>query len=302
MKAVILHKYGGPGELKLEEVPDPIPGGGEVLVRVAAASINPVDWKMRSGEAKERFPVEFPGILGRDLSGTIRALGPGVEGLAVGDKVFALAMKTYAELCTVKASDVAKVPQGLDLVEAAALPLATLTGEQLIRLGTGIQSGQTVLITGAAGAVGRCAVWTAKDAGARVIAGVRTKQLEDAGQIGADEVLALDDEAAMARLGAVDAVADTVGGETAQTLLGKVKQGGVFASVLGPPRNAALHPTVRVVPVLAKPDPERMLKLAQAVAAKTLVIPIDRMIPLEDAGEGQAAAEKGGIGKVLLLA
>jgi NADPH:quinone reductase-like Zn-dependent oxidoreductase len=302
MKAVILHKYGGPGELKLEEVPDPIPGGGEVLVRVAAASINPVDWKMRSGEAKERFPVEFPGILGRDLSGTIRALGPGVEGLAVGDKVFALAMKTYAELCTVKASDVAKVPQGLDLVEAAALPLATLTGEQLIRLGTGIQSGQTVLITGAAGAVGRCAVWTAKDAGARVIAGVRTKQLEDAGQIGADEVLALDDEAAMARLGAVDAVADTVGGETAQTLLGKVKQGGVFASVLGPPRNAALHPTVRVVPVMAKPDPERMLKLAQAVVAKTLLIPIDRMIPLEDAGEGQAAAEKGGIGKVLLLA
>jgi NADPH:quinone reductase-like Zn-dependent oxidoreductase len=115
-------------------------------------------------------------------------------------------------------------------------------------------------------------------------------------------VLALDDEAAMARLGAVDAVADTVGGETAQTLLGKVKQGGVFASVLGPPRNAALHPTVRVVPVMAKPDPERMLKLAQAVVAKTLLIPIDRMIPLEDAGEGQAAAEKGGIGKVLLLA
>ena len=302
MKAVILHKYGGPDELKLEEWQDPVPGEGEVLVRVAAASINPVDWKMRSGAARERFPVEFPAILGRDVSGTVRAVGPGVDGFAPGDKVFALAWHTYAELCVVKAAELAKIPERLDLVEASALPLVTLTGEQLIRLAAKVEAGQTVLITGAAGAVGRSAVWTAKDAGARVIAGVRKKQLEDAATLGAHEVIALDDKDAMAKLGFIDAVADTVGGETAEMLLTKVKQGGVFASVLGPPKNASLHPTVRIAPIMAKPDPERMLKLAQEVVAKRLTIPIDRMIALEDAGAGQAAAEKGGIGKVLLLA
>jgi NADPH:quinone reductase-like Zn-dependent oxidoreductase len=302
MKAVVLHQYGGPNELKLEDWQDPTPGEGEVLVRVAAASINPIDWKVRSGAAQRLFPVEFPTILGRDMSGTVRAAGPGVTSFAPGDKVFALAWHTYAELCVVKAAELARVPDGLDLVKAAALPLVFLTGEQLIRLGTSIQAGQTVLITGAVGGVGRSAVWTAKDAGAKVIAGVRARQLEEAAKIGADQVIALDDKAAMAKLGLVDAVADTVGGATANQLLAHVKPGGVFASVLGPPSEAAMHPTVRVVPVQAKPDPERVVKLAKAVVARTLTIPIDRMLPLADTGEGQAAAEKGGIGKVLLLA
>jgi NADPH:quinone reductase-like Zn-dependent oxidoreductase len=159
-----------------------------------------------------------------------------------------------------------------------------------------------VLITGALGGVGRSAIWTAKEAGAKVIAGVRKKQLEEAKTLGADEIVALDDEDGMAKLGFVDAVADAVGGETATRLLSHVKQGGVFASVLGPPENAGLHPTIRIAPVMARPDPERMVKLAEAVVARKLTIPIDRMIALEDAGEGQAAAEKGGIGKVLLLA
>ena len=302
MKAVVIHKYGSPGELKFEEMPDPIAGPGEVLVRVAAASINPVDWKMRSGEAKERFPVEFPGILGRDVSGTVRWVGEGVTGFEPGDKVFALAKETYAELCVVKASDLARIPEGLDMIHASALPLITLTGEQLITVGTGVESGQTVLVAGASGGVGRSAVYTAKVAGAKVIAGVRRKQLEEAKTLGADEVLALDDEDAMAKLGFIDAVADTVGGETGTKLLGKVKQGGVFASVLGPPQGAALHPTVQIKPVMAKPDPAALVKLAEAVIAKKLTIPVDRMIALEDASEGQAAAEKGGIGKVILLA
>ena len=302
MKAVVLHEYGGPEKLKLEEVEDPKPAEGEILVHVAAASINPVDWKMRSGEAAARFPVEFPGILGRDVSGVIRELGPGVTGFTVGDKVFALSNKTYAQLCVVKVSEVAKVPEGIDLVHAAALPLVTLTGDQLIRVGTGIQAGQTVLVTGALGGVGRSAVRVAKDAGAKVIAGVRKKQLEEAEALGADRVLALDDEEAMAELGLIDAVADTVGGKTAEMLLSKVVPGGIFASVLGPPGNAELHPKVKVASVRCVPDPERMVKLAEDYRDKRLAIPIDRMIPLEDAGEGQAAAEKGGIGKVLLLA
>lgn len=302
VKAIVLHEYGGPGKLKYEDAPDPMPGEGELLVRLAATSVNPVDYKMRSGAAKAHFPVTFPGILGRDIAGIVRALGPGVSGFAVGEKVMALGHASYAELVVVKAQDAALVPDGLDLVEAAALPLVTLTGEQLVTRGTGIKSGQTVLVTGAVGGVGRSAVWTAKKAGATVIAGVRKKQLEEAGGIGADEVIALDDTSAMEKLGFVDAVADTVGGATAEALLGKVKQGGIFASVLGPPANTKMHPTVQVTPLMVVPDAKMLRELAEDVAAKRLRIPIDRMIPLKDAGEGQAAAEKGGIGKVLLLA
>ena len=302
MKAIVLHEYGGPDKLKYEDCKDPIPGEGEVLVRVAAAGINPVDWKMRSGEAKERFPVEFPGILGRDLSGTVRALGPGVTGFEPGDQVFAFTNHTYAELCVVKVGELAKVPEGLDLVKAAALPLVTVTGEQLVRLGTGIQPGQTILVAGAVGGVGRTAVRTAQGVGAKVIAGVRKKQLEEAKSLHADQVLALDDEDAMKELGMIHAVADAVGGPTAEKLLVKVVAGGVFASVLGPPKNAAMHPTVRIQPVVAAPDPERMIKSAHDVLQGKLDIPIDRMIALADAAAGQAAAEKGGRGKILLLA
>lgn len=302
MKAVVLHEYGSPGKLKWQDHDDPTPQAGEVLVRVAAASINPVDFKMRSGAAKDLFPVDFPAILGRDFSGIVRAVGPDVTNFAPGDKVFGLASSTYAELCVVKTIDLAKVPEGLELPEAAALPLISLTGEQLIRLGTNIQKGQTVLVTGAVGGVGRVAVITARDRGAKVIAGVRKKQLEQAATLGADAVLALDDEKAMSALGVIDAVADTVGGPTGEMLLAKVRPGGVFASVVGPPSNAALHPTVKIVVIMAKPDPEHMVKLAQDVIAGRLIIPIDRMLPMEDAAKGHAAAEAGGIGKILLLA
>jgi NADPH:quinone reductase-like Zn-dependent oxidoreductase len=187
-------------------------------------------------------------------------------------------------------------------VEAAALPLVTLTGEQLITRGTKIQSGQTVLVLGAVGNVGRSAVWTAKKAGAVVIAGVKKSQLKTAAELGADQVLALDDAKAMDKLGFVDAVADTVGGEAAENLLGKVKQGGAFASVLGAPANAQMHPTIRIEAVRATPDGPMLKTLAEDVVAGRLMIPIDRMLPLAEAGEAQAAAEKGGIGKVLLLA
>lgn len=302
MKAVVLHEYGGPSKLKYEDVADPVAGNGEVLVRLAATSINPVDYKLRSGSYKDFMPLTFPAILGHDVSGLVRSVGPGVTGFTPGDKVMALASSTYAELAVVKAAELAHIPDGLDLVEAAALPLVTLTGTQLITRGTGIRAGQTVLVAGALGGVGRSAVHAAKQAGATVIAGVRKRQLEEAESLGADQVVALDDTAAMEKLGFLDAVADTVGGATAETLLSRVKPGGVFASVLGMPANAKLNPTVRIVPVQVAGDAAMLRALAEEVAAKRLAIPIDRMIPLEDAGEGQAAAEKGGIGKVLLLA
>jgi NADPH:quinone reductase-like Zn-dependent oxidoreductase len=302
MRAVVLHEYGGPDKLKYEVVPDPVAGRGEVLVRVAATSVNPIDYKMRSGEAKQHFPLELPAIIGRDLSGTVREVGDHVSGFKPGDKVMAFATKTYAELVVVKAADLTLVPDKLDLVHAAALPLVTLTGEQLITRGTKIQHGQTVLVSGAVGSVGRSAVWAAKKAGAVVIAGVRKTQLKQAEALKADQVLALDDKAAMDKLGFIDAVADTVGGETANLLLAKVKQGGVFASVLGPPSEAKMHPTIKVEPVQAVPDAKTLRTLSEDLVAGQFAIPIDRMMPLAEAGEAQAAAAKGSIGKILLLA
>jgi NADPH:quinone reductase-like Zn-dependent oxidoreductase len=302
MKAVVLHEYGGPDKLKYEDVPDPVAGEGQVLVRVAAASVNPIDFKLRSGAMKAFYPLQLPAILGRDFSGIVREVGKGATGFKPGDKVMGIVAGAYAELVVIAAKDLALVPENLDLVKAAALPLVTLTGEQLIARGTKIQAGQTVLIAGALGGVGRSAVWTAKKAGAKAIAGVKKSQVKEAAALGADQVLALDDAAAMEKLGFVDAVADTVGGQVGQMLLAKVKQGGVYASVVGPPANAAMHPTVKIEAVVSNTDGATVRSMAEDVAAGKLVIPIDRMVPLAEAAQAQAAAEKGGIGKILLLA
>ena len=302
MKASVLHEYGGPDKLRYEDVADPKAGEGAVLVRVAAASVNPVDYKMRSGEARDRFPVEFPGILGRDLAGVVRELGPGAMGFAPGDAVMALTHATYAEMAVVKATELAKVPEGLELTTAAALPLVVATGDQLIRKACGLKAGETVLVAGALGSVGRVAVYAAKELGATVIAGVRTKQVEQATEeLGAAEVVALDDEASMRGVGLLDAVADAVGGKTATTLLSKVKQGGVFGTLLGPPAGADMHPTVRVAAMMAVPDPATLVRYAEAVRDGKLVIPVDRLLPLSEAGEAQAEAEKGAKGKVVLV-
>jgi NADPH:quinone reductase-like Zn-dependent oxidoreductase len=301
MKAIVVHQYGGPEVLKFEEYPDPVPGSGEVLVRVAAASVNPIDYKRRAGLTKDFYPLQFPGLIGVDVSGTVVKLGPGVEGFSVGDRVFAMADNTYAELCVVKASVLAKVPKGLDLIEAAALPLVTVTGNQLLSA-TGIKAGQTVLVLGAAGNVGRSAVFTAKQRGGVVIAGVLKRQIDEAKTVGADQVVATDDDNAIANLPALDAVADAVGGRTAEKLIAKVKPGGVFAAVNGAPQNAAEYPSVKVVSVFSKFDRETLEFMAEAVRDGKLVIPIGERLPLSEAAKAQADAEKGGIGKILLVA
>jgi NADPH:quinone reductase-like Zn-dependent oxidoreductase len=301
MKAIVVHQYGGPEVLKFEEYPDPVPGSGEVLVRVAAASVNPIDYKRRAGLTKDFYPLQFPGLIGVDVSGTVVKLGPGVEGFSVGDRVFAMADNTYAELCVVKASVLAKVPKGLDLIEAAALPLVTVTGNQLLSA-TGIKAGQTVLVLGAAGNVGRSAVFTAKQRGGVVIAGVLKRQIDEAKTVGADQVVATDDDNAIANLPPLDAVADAVGGRTAEKLIAKVKPGGVYASVVGAPQNAAQYPSVKVVHVFSKFDRQTLEFMAAAVRDGKLIIPISEKLPLSEAAEAQAAAEKGGIGKILLMA
>jgi NADPH:quinone reductase-like Zn-dependent oxidoreductase len=301
MKAVVVHQYGGPEVLKFEEYPDPVPGPGEVLVRVAATSVNPIDYKRRAGLTKDFYPMQFPGLIGVDIAGTVFKLGPGVEGFSVGDEVFAMADNTYAELCVVKAAALAKIPKGLDLIQAAALPLVTVTGNQLLSA-TGIKAGQTVLVVGAAGNVGRSAVFTAKERGATVLAGVLKRQIEEAKTVGADQVVATDDDAAIANLPPLDAVADTVGGRTAEKLIGKVRAGGVYASVVEAPPNSAKCPSVKVVHVFSKFDRKTLEFMAEAVRDGKLVIPISQRLPLSEAAEAQAAAEKGGAGKILLVA
>ena len=300
MKAIVVHEYGGPEVLKFEECPDPVPGRGEVLVRVAAASVNPIDYKRRAGLTKDFYPIHFPGLIGVDMSGTVVSVGPGVEAFGAGNRVFAMADNTYAELCVVKADALADIPEGLDLIPAAALPLVTVTGNQLLAA-TAIEAGQTVLVLGAVGNVGRSAVFTAKNRGAIVIAGVLKRQTEEAKTVGADQVVATDDESAIASLPPLDAVADTVGGRTAAKLIAKVKAGGVFASVAGTPQNAAEYPSVKAVFVFSHFDRDTLQFMAEAVRDGKLVIPISEELPLSEAAEAQAAAEKGGIGKILLV-
>jgi NADPH:quinone reductase-like Zn-dependent oxidoreductase len=301
MKAVVVHKYGGPEVLKFEDYPDPVPGAGEVLVRVAAASVNPLDYKRRAGLTDDYYPIHFPGLIGVDMAGTVVKMGPEVEGFSVGDQVFSMADNTYAELCVVSAAILVKVPKGLDLIQAAALPLVTITGNQLLSA-TGIKAGQTVLVAGAVGNVGRSAVFTAKERGATVIAGVLKRQVGEARTAGADQVVATDDDTAIANLPPLDAVADTVDGRTAEKLIAKVKPGGVFATVLRAPQNAAKCPDVKVAPVFSKFDRKTLEFMAEAVRDGKLVIPISETLPLRQAAEAQAAAEKGVAGKILLVA
>jgi len=301
MKAVVVHKYGGPEVLKFEDYPDPVPGAGEVLVRVAAASVNPLDYKRRAGLTDDYYPIHFPGLIGVDVAGTVVKIGPEVEGFSVGDQVFSMADNSYAELCVVRAAILVKVPKGLDLIQAAALPLVTITGNQLLSA-TGIKADQTVLVAGAVGNVGRSAVFTAKERGATVIAGVLKRQVDEARTAGADQAVATDDDTAIANLPPLDAVADTVDGRTAEKLIAKVKPGGVFATVLRAPQNAAKYPAVKVVPVFSKFDRKTLEFMAEAVRDGKLVIPISETLPLRQAAEAQAAAEKGVAGKILLVA
>ena len=171
MKAVLMHGYGGPEVLRYEDQSDLTPKAGEVLVRVAASSVNPFDYKLRAGAMKDRIPLNFPAVLGLDLSGTVEAIGKGVSAFAPGNKVFAHASQTYAELCVVKEAELARLPAGMDMELAAAIPTVTTTGAQLAALAVGDQAeGKLVLVAGAIGMVGRSAVYVAKKKGASVIA------------------------------------------------------------------------------------------------------------------------------------
>src|SRR5580704_4671188 len=216
MKAAVLVGFGGVDQLELREVPEPKTGPGQVQVRVVATSINPIDWKLREGMKRAGLPLELPAILGRDASGEVVEVGSGVTRFRPGARVTGLVMGAYAERVVAKDEAWAEVPEGLDLVDAAALPLVTLTGSQLVEESLAPRPSETILVTGALGSVGRTAVFAAKGRGVRVWAGVRRAQKEAAQALGVDGVVALDDEIDCGRLPTLDAISVTDGTATTE--------------------------------------------------------------------------------------
>jgi NADPH:quinone reductase-like Zn-dependent oxidoreductase len=246
------------------------------------------------------MPLQLPDVLGRDLAGEVTELGDGVTRFKKGDRVMGLTKKTYAEFCVAKVEELALIPDGMDYEQAAAVPLVTLTGTQLIEKAIGIRSGQTVLVTGALGGVGRTAVFVAKTHGAKVLAGVRESQKKEAAELGADGIVALVNDQEISKLHDLDAIADTVGGETIAKLFGALRKGGTIGSVLGPVKGAE-EADIQVKPMSALPDAARLSQLAADVAKGAFTIPISKRFPLREAAEAQKLAEKGGAGGKILL-
>jgi NADPH:quinone reductase-like Zn-dependent oxidoreductase len=300
MQAIVLKDYGGIEQLELRDVPDPKPGAGEVVVKIAATSVNPIDYKLRSGAVRGRMPLELPAILGRDIAGEVVEVGSGVTSVRVGDRVLGLGMRSYAQMASIRADALAPLPAGLDVADAGALPLVITTGAQLAAHADP-KPGQTILVTGAVGSVGRVAVFVAKERGARVIAGVRKKQLDAARALGADEVVAIDDDAELRRIPELDIIADTVSGETIGKLIPRLRNGGVLASVVGEPAAAKSKP-IDVRAFMAQPDAKLLARYAEAVAQRRLTIPIADRMPLAKVGEAQKRAEEHKVeGKILII-
>jgi NADPH:quinone reductase-like Zn-dependent oxidoreductase len=300
MRAVVLTAYGDVRQLEFRKLPRLRPGPNEIKVRMAGAGINPIDWKLRSGALQGYMPLALPAILGRDVSGKVTEVGPGVTQFKVGTRVMGLVTGGYATFVVANCDAWATVPASMDLVDAAALPLALLTGAQLIEDALKPRPGDVVLVTGALGSVGRVAVYAAKLRGAKVWAGVRGTRKHEAAALGVDGVVALDSDSEIEALPPLDGVADTVGGATTTKLLARLKPGGTVASVVGEPAGAKEHGLDVRLLLHTRPDASRLATLAQVVAEGTLVLPIIMRMSLPRAGEAQSLAEHHAGGKVLL--
>ena len=236
------------------------------------------------------------------MSGEVVSVGKEVRAFAVGDRVLGLVRGARTRSWSwLPPRTWAKIPAGLDVIGSGGAPARPPHGAQLIEDAVKPAGGDVVLVTGALGSVGRVAVFAAKKAGAKVWAGVRGSQRAEAASLGADGIVALDDDADIAKLPMLDAIADTVGGDAIKKLYGKLKPGGVLGSVLGEPAGARERGIV-VHAFSAHPDSATLARYAAAVGERKLVIPIAKKVPLASAGEAQRLAEKGHPrGKVLLL-
>src|ERR1700740_1256742 len=239
MKAVRIHKYGGSDVLKYEEAPRPKPQAGEVLVRVHAAGVNPIDWKVREGEMKDLWPHKFPLVLGWDLSGVVEALGKGVSQFKIGDEVYSLPDPTrngaYADYIVVREPELALKPNSLYHIRAAAVPLAALTAWQSLFDTAQLQPGQRVVIHAGSGGVGHFAVQLAKWKGAYVFATASTRNTDLLRQLGVNSPIDYTQQRFEDIARKIDVVLDTLGGETQERSWSVLKKGGVLVSLVQPP-------------------------------------------------------------------
>ncbi|HLG07594.1 MAG TPA: NADP-dependent oxidoreductase, partial [Gaiellaceae bacterium] len=290
---------GGPEVLELVEVPRPDPGPTEVLVRMSAAGVNPVDWKTR---ARGGFLGEPPFTVGWDVAGVVEAVGRGVTRFATGERVFGMPRfpheaAAYAEYVTSPSRQLARIPERLGDVEAAALPLAGLTAWQALVETADVEPGQRVLILAAAGGVGHLAVQIAKARGAYVIGTARSAKHTFLTELGADETIDYTREAVEERVRDVDVVLDLVGGETSPSALPSLRDDGIFIAVpsgLGVEQLRELAGgRVRVTGILVEPDRAGMEAIAGLAATGALRPQVARTFPLEQAARAHELGEMG---------
>lgn len=255
MKAFVVERYGDAGTVQAREVPDPTVGDDDVLVRIHAASVNPLDLKIRSGDLKTILPYRVPFVLGNDLAGTVVAVGSRVTRFAVGDEVYAHPdqnrIGAFAELIAMHQDDVAAKPATLTMDEAASIPLVGLTAWQALVERANLRPGQKVLIHAGAGGVGTIAIQLAKHLGAHVATTASTSKTELVKSLGADVVVDYRKQAFETVLRDYDVVLDTVGGDTLDKSMQVLKPGGIVISIAGPPdpafaRQAGANPVIRL--------------------------------------------------------
>ncbi len=287
MKAVTIHTYGGPDVLAYEDRPRPIPGEGEVLIRVHATSINPFDLAVRSGYMNGYFSYSLPLILGTDISGTIEEIGPGVTGFARGDEVYTRAGVfrdgAYAEYALAAATDLAAKPKSLDHVHSAAIPHVALTAWQALFGAANLSQGQTVLVHAAAGGTGHMAVQLAHWRGAKVI-GTASKNIDLLKDLGVEEVINYATTPFESVVHGVDVVFDTIGGDTQQRSWSVLKPGGILVSIVQPPSEemAAAHGVRQQMIATSPPIRETLTEVARLVDGGQIKPVVSMVLPLQE--------------------
>lgn len=309
MKAVRIHEYGGPDVLKYENAPRPTPAAGEVLVKVHAAGINPVDWKTRAGSGVSgRYGNAFPLIIGWDISGVVEAVGENATTFKVGDAVFGMVRfpaigAAYAEYVAAPQTDLALKPKNIDHIQAAAIPLAALTAWQALFESGDLTSGERLLIQGAAGGVGHLAVQLAKWKGAYVVATGSTNNIAFLRELGADAVIDYTNTRFEDTIKAVDMVLGCIGGDMLTRSLSVIKAGGRLISITGKPdQQEAEKRHIRTEAILVRPVDSHMNAIAQLIEAGTLQMVVTEVFDLADASKAHAFAESRELrrGKIVL--
>lgn len=304
MKTIRIHAYGGPDALRYEDVPLPAPGPGQALVRIHAAGVNPVDWKLREGWLQS-MNLTLPITPGGDVSGVIEEVGPGVAGLKVGDVVFGGTglLGGYAEYAAIDASFLTAKPASLDHVHAASVPLAAMTGWQALFDKGGLQAGQRVLIHAAAGGIGTFAVQFARHHGAYVIGTASAGNLDYVRGLGAHE--AIDYRAAPfeRQVRDVDLVLDLIGGDVEERSFSVLKPGGLLIGVVGmePSQEKAKAAGVRAQAVYLSPNGAQLSQIAALIDAGTVKTTLSGVFPLAEAAKAQELVKTGHTrGKIVL--